>query len=691
MVIACTWRAVLSLFPNRFFFFFFWEDKVVPYTGCCAFFPAAHYPCARWTLFFSRWCWWKCTCSKATPRDFASSVRYCVLCCSGLLFVAWKKVSYVFLCLCNQISATYTSDGQTWLTRLTCHISIMGVVGIVSCHSHCVYTQPHRHVNFQSFDQHNRSDSSDLVGLPSSKGLESYKVLILAAIWNEERKKKETELLKNGPLRKNYVVWWSADSELARTHKFGPLPSFSKGLYLHHVEKKKKSSVAVQKIHISPFHQSQRFWWNTQLRFKHETLSLHPWSGCYSLASTKHFLSFSAEAQSPPFFVGSSVHLWQLKKKTFFSKMTATDRSLEQNGEIHRYFWKSKIPKRERERDWPRKGGRDTETTPAFLTQWHTERNKVCVCACEIWIAPTAWHFFENRCLLLTVCVCMYVCVCLHMCRCACTQARTCIMALCTRGLQNWGLACTHHHWKMKVTLRHRRPNFIEKSLQNSHTSNQATHCTCGTKRLYSSVQLANLLSSMLLAVSPSPRVRQTTVSKRSHAHREISSQVLWDRRFWGRVTFSEPSARVQVKRRQLSGCDKTFAEVPSFWRDVFEPFIQRQATQSLINQIDNTSHPSELSAGTPRVDKQRLFAATCRERLLLLKLRAQATASKVANSLLSSESVITLYRQQIPRVSHIFRAGREGFHLEQKNIKKTWSPSSPNHRRFRLKPPFTL
>ena len=148
-------------------------------------------------------------------------------------------------------------------------------------------------------------------------------------------------------------------------------------------------------------------------------------------------------------------------------------------------------------------------------------------------------------------------------------------------------------------------------------------------------------------------------------------------------VTFSEPSARGQVKRRQLSGCDKTFAEVPSFRRDVFEPFSQRQATQSLINHTDNTSHPSEFSAGTPRVDKQRLFAATCRERLLLLKLRAQATASKVANFLLSSESVITLYRQQIPRVSHIFRAGREGFHLEQKNIKKTWSPSSPNHRRF--------
>ena len=116
------------------------------------------------------------------------------------------------------------------------------------------------------------------------------------------------------------------------------------------------------------------------------------------------------------------------------------------------------------------------------------------------------------------------------------------------------------------------------------------------------------------------------------------------------------PQSRVQVKRRQLSGCDKTFAEVPSFRRDIFEPFSQRQTTQSLINQTDNTSHYSELSAGTPRVDKQRLFAATCRERLLLLKLRAQATASKVANSLLSSESVITLYRQQIPRVSHIFR-----------------------------------
>ena len=61
----------------------------------------------------------------------------------------------------------------------TCHISIMGVVGIVSCHSHCVYTKPHRHVNFQSFaiDQNNRSDGSDLVGVPSSKGLESYKVI----------------------------------------------------------------------------------------------------------------------------------------------------------------------------------------------------------------------------------------------------------------------------------------------------------------------------------------------------------------------------------------------------------------------------------------------------------------------------------------------------------------------------------
>ena len=56
----------------------------------------------------------------------------------------------------------------------------MGVVGIVSCHSHCVYTQPHRHVNFQSFDQNNPSDSSDLVGLPSSKGLESCKVLLAA-------------------------------------------------------------------------------------------------------------------------------------------------------------------------------------------------------------------------------------------------------------------------------------------------------------------------------------------------------------------------------------------------------------------------------------------------------------------------------------------------------------------------------
>ena len=47
----------------------------------------------------------------------------------------------------------------------TCHMFIMGVVGIVSCHLHCVYTQPHRHVNLQSFDQNNRSDSSDLVGL----------------------------------------------------------------------------------------------------------------------------------------------------------------------------------------------------------------------------------------------------------------------------------------------------------------------------------------------------------------------------------------------------------------------------------------------------------------------------------------------------------------------------------------------
>ena len=56
----------------------------------------------------------------------------------------------------------------------------MGVVGIVSYHSHCVYTQPHRHVNSQSFDQYNRSDSSDLVSLPSSKGLESYKVLLAA-------------------------------------------------------------------------------------------------------------------------------------------------------------------------------------------------------------------------------------------------------------------------------------------------------------------------------------------------------------------------------------------------------------------------------------------------------------------------------------------------------------------------------
>ena len=44
----------------------------------------------------------------------------------------------------------------------TCNISIMGVVGIVSCHSRCVYTRPHRHVNFLSFDQNNRSDSSDL-------------------------------------------------------------------------------------------------------------------------------------------------------------------------------------------------------------------------------------------------------------------------------------------------------------------------------------------------------------------------------------------------------------------------------------------------------------------------------------------------------------------------------------------------
>ena len=93
------------------------------------------------------------------------------------------------------------------------------------------------------------------------------------------------------------------------------------------------------------------------------------------------------------------------------------------------------------------------------------------------------------------------------------------------------------------------------------------------------------------------------SVIKRGHTHTEKSAATCCE--IAGSVTFSEPSARVQVKRRQLSGCDKTFAEVPSFRRDVFEPFSQRQATQSLINQTDDTSHPSELSAGTPRVDKQ--------------------------------------------------------------------------------------
>ena len=132
---------------------------------------------------------------------------------------------------------------------------------------------------------------------------------------------------------------------------------------------------------------------------------------------------------------------------------------------------------------------------------------------------------------------------------------------------------------------------------------------TCSTKRLYSSVQLTSQQhGTSTIAVR---LASQKPLSARVHRHTEKSAATCCEiPTSEGRsLSPSPPSAEVQVKRRELSGCDKTFADVLSLPSDVFEPSNQGQATKSTINHTCSTSHPSELSVETPRA----VQATTCR------------------------------------------------------------------------------
>ena len=94
--------------------------------------------------------------------------------------------------------------------------------------------------------------------------------------------------------------------------------------------------------------------------------------------------------------------------------------------------------------------------------------------------------------------------------------------------------------------------------------------------------------------------------------------------------------------KRELSGCEKTFADTLGLPSDVFEHTNKGHVTKSSINQTCSTSHPSELLWKDLEPNKQRLLGET-RNGRPLLKLPARATASIVANCLFSSASVITL------------------------------------------------
>ena len=119
------------------------------------------------------------------------------------------------------------------------------------------------------------------------------------------------------------------------------------------------------------------------------------------------------------------------------------------------------------------------------------------------------------------------------------------------------------------------------------------------------------LLSSMELPLSPSDSRVRKPLSARVHRHTGKSAATCCEipTSESRSLSPSPPSAEVQVKRRELSGCDKTFADVLSRPSDVFEPSNQGQETKSTINQTCSTSHPCELSVETPRA----VQATTCR------------------------------------------------------------------------------